>query len=93
MRKGATNRTMKQKMHAQIRAKERLGFMPTHRELKALSTRVRAGVFVRRGVGLREIWNIEFRGSRTDVVFDPVRGHIVSFLPHPAASSQGEDQP
>lgn len=81
MAKGRVNRTMIQKMHAMTRARERLGFDMTHDELKALSKRVRTGVFVRKGVGLREVWRIQVRHVECDVVFDPERGHIVSFLP------------
>jgi len=74
-------RTINQKAHAQVRAKERLGFMVTPRELKALAQRVRCGVFVRHGMEGREVWRVDVRGKQCDVVFDPGRGHIVSFLP------------
>lgn len=81
MRSRGVNRTMRQKMHAQARSKERLGFMLTHPELKDLAKKVKAGEFVSRGMGGREVWRIDVRGISCEVVFDPHRGHIVSFLP------------
>lgn len=43
------------------------------------------------GAGGREVWSVPFREAYRLVVFDPKRGHIVSFLPEPkspAAPSQ-----
>lgn len=82
MKRSAKGRhTINQKAHAQVRAKERLGFTLTPRELKALAQRVRCGVFLRQGMAGREVWRVQVRGRECDVVFDPERGHVVSFLP------------
>lgn len=86
MRSRNGQRTINQKVHAQIRSKQRLGFTLTHAELKALASRVRAGEFVRAGVQGREVWRVDVRGISCEVVFDPERRHIVSFLPIPKAA-------
>lgn len=86
------NRKMRQKMHAQARSKERLGFMLTHTELKALAKRLKSGELQRVGIGGREVWRTEVRGILCDVVYDPHRRCVVSFLPLSTVSGAGGRQ-
>lgn len=79
----ANEKAKAQRGHAKRRAYERYGLVLTQHDLNVLVKRIRAGEgFIIERQSLRiTVRALEVRGQVCHIVYDSVRGTVVSFLP------------
>jgi hypothetical protein len=83
-RQGGKNKTRCQQIHFRRRCTERLGFVPSKRELEELINKIQSNKsqFIERQSHRITVWRDNFKDIDIILIYDKIRKQIITVMPY-----------